>query len=132
MLPKLVHTKQKTQQGFATMLGVIILSAVVGFAMSGLGYASFIASGLTRAEIEGAKALRLAEACLELSLEQLRVDPSYSGTVNSQIGTGTCSSTVTGSVSISTTGISGESSRTLTTTVTDTTPYLLTTAWVEQ
>lgn len=117
--------------GFATLFGVIILMTVTTIAVSSLGLIAKNTLTSSRVYLQGMKARFLAESCMELALEQIRQNTAYAGTVTGSFGADTCSATVTGGTSISSSGTSGSATKVKTATVTATTPILQTTNWVE-
>ncbi len=89
-----MNDKLFNNHGFVTLIAVMVISAVgLSIALSllllGLGAdrSSLVLSYAKEAE-------SLAISCAEESLESIRKNISYTGTVNLTVGNGTCSSTV--------------------------------------
>ena len=78
------------EQGIVIMLGILILGAV-GIAISVASILSGINQSLTSGvEIESAQARALANACAEVALNKLRLQPSYAGNETIAIDNDVC------------------------------------------
>lgn len=81
-------------QGFAAVLSVIILSAVV---LAVLAISSNLTVNLSRmsgADFKGLNARSLASACAEVALQAIFDNTSFTGSNNLSIGSGACQYTV--------------------------------------
>lgn len=90
-----MKTYRTQNQGFVTLLTVLIVSAV-GVAIS----SSLLLLGIGNARAglavqQSKQAATLADACAEEALQQMRFSTAYSGTASLTLGAGTCSYTVT-------------------------------------
>jgi len=79
------------QNGYIALISVLIIGAMalsVGLSLLTIGISN-TQTALVRQQLEQSKAL--SSACAEKALYQIRADNNYSGTLNFNLGQGTCS-----------------------------------------
>lgn len=85
---------RKTEKGFVTLLFVLVVFAV-GIAVSSSLLLMGVASSRNSFALnQSDQAKALADACAERGLEAVRDDNSYTGTINLDLGQGSCSYTI--------------------------------------
>jgi hypothetical protein len=121
--------------GFVTLLSVLILAAVstaVSVSLLVLGLASSRTS-FSLQQLHEAKSL--ADTCAETALQKVRDTTSFSGTGGVNLGTGSCSYTVTAQSgeqrTITASGVVGSLTRKVKITITQINPSITISAWQE-
>lgn len=126
-------TKTIRETGYIAMLTVVILGVVVtvittSIVLLGLGHTR---SSLSENQSSIAKSM--ADTCAEIALKQIRLNPAFTGSGNLSLSGATCNYTVISAVtsSISSTGVSGNSTRRVTIDLSSRVPSIVFTKWQE-
>lgn len=92
--PQSDNNMRKTEKGFVTLLFVLVVFAVGISVSSSLLLMGVASSRNSFALNQSNQAKALADACAERGLETVRDDNSYTGTINLDLGQGSCSYTI--------------------------------------
>lgn len=87
--------RKNKQKGFVALIGVLIVSAIgltVSVSLISLGLSS---SQTSFVNFRGSQAVVLANSCAESALQEIRDSNSYIGTNTYNLGSGSCTFTVT-------------------------------------
>ncbi len=123
------------QQGFAALFAIVVLTAVLLAMLGGLGVSSAILSRNSSDDLFGSRTRSVANACAELGLQAIRDNSSFTGTVNTNLDSGSCSYTVSntgGSTRAVTVQASvGSSTRRIQISISALTPRVTVSSWQE-
>jgi Na+-translocating ferredoxin:NAD+ oxidoreductase RnfG subunit len=110
-------TNRKQSQGYVLLLGVIVFSSVALAITISLLQSGTISLQNSILQKQSAIAYVMSEACAEEALQQIRVTPTYTGTITLTEGDASCTATTisTGSyyLDIQSVGTMGSSTRNL-------------------
>jgi len=125
--------KNPNNPGYIALMTVIIMGVIVSVIATSLVLLGLGHSRTSLSEIQSANARLAADACTEDALRQIRLSPTFTGNGSLTLDNATCSFTVqnTTTFSITSTGVSGNSTRRVEVDLSARTPSILITKWQE-
>ena len=127
------YLQNSDNSGYIAILTVMILGVVVTIIASSLVLLGLGHTRSSLSESQSASAKAAADACTETALKQIRLLPTFTGSGNLTLSGSTCTYTVIAATvsSITSTGISGNSTRRVTVDLSSRTPNVIFTKWQE-